>query len=176
MKSFFRLLVLAAVAGILSCSRGNTQTEVDQVEDVKITRSVVTDADASKCTAKITLDGMSCAKACGGKIKKCLKNIDGIKTADIHFDPERKTRNFATIEFDQKVVTEKEMIAAIEKLNNGQYKVKSVEIVVSEVSYEKIDKEEDKKGDKITSKVTALNNISIAIPSIFGIVAKVIQQ
>lgn len=161
---------------VYACS---TQPSEQVAENaVPVTRSVVKDAKEPKCTAKIAVDGMSCSKMCTGSIAGCLKKMDGVKTTEVYFDPERKAGDFATVEFDEKKVTEKEMIAAIEKLNDGQYKVKSVEIVVSEVSYEKIEekshkKEEPKSG---SSKVTALNNITIAVPSIFKIVEKVVAM
>ncbi len=170
------LLITVAFAAVYACSTEPAK-QVSQEGDVKITRSVIADAPEAKCTAKIAVDGMSCSQMCTGAIKGCLKEIDGVKVADVYFDPERKAGDYATIEFDEKKITEKEMIAAIEKLNDGQYKVKSVEIVVSEVSYEKIEDKEDKKDDTKSgsSKVTALNNITVAIPSIFAILNKVVQ-
>ena len=117
---------------------------------------------------------MSCEKMCGGMIKKCLKGIDGIKNANIDFDPERQA-DFATVEFEPKKVTEKEMIAAIQKLNNGAYKVQSIEIITSEITYEKledgsIEKTKKEKGPK----VTALHTPSFQVPNIFGVLAKLV--
>lgn len=176
MKSLKSLVIIGIAAlAAAACSSSSSSREVKKVEGVTVTRSVVKDAAEDKCTAKIAVDGMSCAKMCGGSIKKCLKSIDGIRSAEIDF-AENQDPDFATVEFDNKVVTEKEMITAIEKLNNGQYKVRSVEIVVSEVSYEKIDKSVDKKDEKPTSgKVTAFNTISIVIPNVFEILSAVIQ-
>ncbi len=171
------LLLLLVVAVINGCS-GSSETETSVADGVKITRSVIKDADQEKCTAKIAVSGMSCSKMCTGAIRGCLKEMNGVKVTDIYFDPERKAGDFAKVEFDQNKVTEKEMIAAIEKLNNGQYKVKSVEIVVSEVSYEKID-DTDKKDEVKTlpaAKVTAFNNIKISIPGIFAVMARVIAE
>lgn len=170
-----KILLLAALsAGVYACS-SSTEQQVTDANGVKITRSVVKDADEAKCTAKIAVDGMSCSKMCTGAIAGCLKKMDGVKVADVYFDEARKTDDFATVEFDDQKVTEKEMIAAIEKLNDGQYKVKSVEIVVSEVSYEKIEDKNEKKDEPVKSgsgKVTALNNICVAIPSVFSLLKR----
>lgn len=165
------------VIGISSCST-NASEEVVVNDGVKITRSVIKDADEAKCTAKIAVDGMSCSKMCTGAIASCLKKMEGVKVNKIYFDPERKAADFADVEFDQHKISEKEMIAAIEKLNNGQYKVKSVEIVVSEVSYEKIDdsgKKEEVRSSP-AAKVTAFNNIQISVPGIFAILGTVLSN
>lgn len=166
------IMITMVFAAVYACSTQPSEPVADN--NVPVTRSVLKDAKEPKCTAKIAVEGMSCSKMCTGTIAGCLKKMDGVKSTEVYFDPERKTGDFATVEFDDKKVTEKEMIAAIEKLNDGQYKVKSVEIVVSEVSYEKIEEKSDKKEEQKSgsSKVTALNNISISVPSIFKIVEK----
>lgn len=172
-----KIIILSSIVlSVFGCSN-QPNGQITEESGVKVTRSVVKGADEAKCTAKIAVDGMSCSKMCTGAIAGCLKKIDGVKVADIYFDPERKAGDFATIEFDDKKVTEKEMIAAIEKLNDGQYKVKSVEIVISEVSYEKIDDKSDKKEDPKSGavKVTAFNTITVAIPSLVAVIARVIQ-
>ncbi|MES2629752.1 MAG: heavy-metal-associated domain-containing protein [Bacteroidota bacterium] len=176
MNKFGIFLICTVIAVVSACSGAKTEEVADS--HVKVTRAVVKDANVQKCTAKIAVDGMSCSKMCTGAIEGCLKKIDGVKVTRVYFDPERKADDFAAIEFDDKKVTEKEMIAAIEKLNDGQYKVKSVEIVVSEVSYEKIDDKSDKKDETkpaASGKVTALNTITMAVPGIFAIVKRMIR-
>jgi len=168
---------MLVVALVWACS-GSESKEVAVSNGVKITRSVIKDADQAKCTAKIALDGMSCSKMCTGAIAGCLKNMNGVKVTNIYFDPERKSGDFAKVEYDENKITEKEMIAAIERLNNGQYKVKSVEIVVSEISYEKIEDSEKKEEVKTSpaAKVTAFNRVKIAIPGIFAVMARVLVE
>jgi len=147
------LLLLTLLAVVVYACSTNGSDQVSDANGVKVTRSVVQDADEAKCTAKIAVDGMSCSKMCTGAIAGCLKKMEGVKATEIYFDPERKAEDFATIEYDEKKITEKEMIAAIEKLNDGQYKVKSVEIIV-----------------------TAFNNIgNIAIPGILAVLETIIQ-
>ncbi len=176
MKSFSKIVVIGFAVLVSACSSSSTEKTVAEDNGITITKTVVKDAPESKCTAKIAVDGMSCSVMCAGAIKGTLKKMDGVQVADVYFDPERKKSDFATIEFDNKKVTEKEMIAAIEKLNDGQYKVKSVEIVISEVSYQKIDEKLEKKDEKSPApKVTAFNTISIVMPSIFAILDKVIR-
>jgi len=180
MKAFQYLAYILAFSVLAACSSTSEQSkETADANGVKITRTVVKDANEAKCTAKIAVQGMSCAMACGGSIKNCLKGIDGVQKADVFFDPERKTDDVATVEFDNKVVTEKEMIAAIQKLNDGQYKVKSVEIVVSEVSYEKIKKDDSKKDDEVikggNGKVVALKQITVAIPVVFDVLKRIVR-
>jgi copper chaperone CopZ len=112
---------------------------------------------------------------CTGAIKKSLASLDGVKNTAVYFDPERKNQDYATLEFDQQSVTEKELIAAIEKLNDGQYKVKSVEIVINEVSFEKIDDKADKKEIKTTGKISAIPSIRIAVPSIMALLGRMLK-
>lgn len=171
---FFAFVFLASTMMFCSSEPVATQTEENQEDKIAITQTVVK-GDVEKTTAKIALKGMSCEKMCGSMIKKCLKGIDGITDANIDFDPQRQD-DFATVEFEPKKVTEKEMIAAIQKLNNGAYKVQSIEIITSEVTYEKLETEEplDKTKKEKGAKVTAFHTPSFQVPNIFGVLAKFI--
>ncbi|MGB0166486.1 MAG: hypothetical protein ACPF8V_06485, partial [Luteibaculum sp.] len=71
--------------------------------------------------------------------------------------------------------TEKELIAAIEKLNDGQYKVNSVEIVVTETSFEEIKEEEGslkKAEEQVLDKKIALP----ALPNIFEVINRALLR
>lgn len=173
MKPIKIFLFIAAVTLAFSCS----SEEKKELAGVKVSRSVVKNCAEEKCTAKIALDGMSCGQMCPKAINGCLAKIEGIKTSNVYFDPERKKDDFATIVYDEKKVTEKELIAAIEKLNDGQYKVKSVEIVVSEVSYEKLEDPKEKKEEikAGSGKVATISNIVMAVPSVLAIVKRLIH-
>lgn len=170
MKYLFSIIALAA---LVACS---SQPEaVEHHGEVPVTRKVVENADVKKCTAKLAVEGMSCAMMCGNMIKKSLSGVNGVKTANIDFKHENKV-DFAEVEFDEEVVTEKELVAAIEKLNDGQYKVKSVEITVSKTSYEKIDGEDEESDADDDGKITAFNQINeIHIPNVFDVFRIIIQ-
>ncbi len=171
-------LSVVSLAGLFTfcSSEQSANNTAEEAKEITITETTV-EGNEEKTTAKIALNGMSCEKMCGSMIKKCLRDIDGVKAADIDFDPVREG-DFATVEFEPKKVTEKEMIAAIQKLNNGAYKVQSIEIVTTEVTYEKLDnnqekEEESPKTDK-GAKVSALHLPSFQVPNVFGVLTKIL--
>ena len=168
MKKIFFLF--ACIGLLMACS--DSGVNEDAVDDVQVTRTVVDNADAPACKAKLAVEGMSCAVMCGGLIKKSLKSLHGVEIANVDFDKDQSV-DFAEVEYDENLVTEKELIAAIQKLNNGQYKVKSVEIVVSKTSYKKTDAEEDKDDENKVSAFQQLDNVSI--PNIFDVFRVIIQ-
>jgi copper chaperone CopZ len=170
MKTLSRFSLASIVAVLMACSGSQPSEEISS--EVEITK-VVRKGEIGKAIARIGIKGMSCEMACGGAIKKCLKNIEGITTTDIEFDHSNET-NLAEVTFDEKTVSEKEMIAAIEKLHDGQYKVKSVELVISETSYEKIEEDEEEDGKPL--EVSALPNAPrIVIPTIFSAISALVE-
>lgn len=175
MKTLRYQMVIGFVALALTWACSSNPAPTADQSDVKITRTVNKAASEPGCQAKIVVDGMSCSQMCTGAIKKSLASLDGVKNTAVYFDPERKNQDYATLEFDQQSVTEKELIAAIEKLNDGQYKVKSVEIVINEVSFEKIDDKADKKEIKTTGKISAIPAIRIAVPSIMALLGRMLK-
>ena len=169
-----RNLVFLSSLTILLFACSSNHLEQQKTENIEVSKKVVKGTEA-KATAKIGINGMSCEMMCGGAIKKCLKGIKGVKDATIDFDQNNPV-DVAEVDFDDSQVSEKELIAAIEKLNDGQYKVKSVELVITETSFEKIEDEKNKDPDlkKKPLEVSFFEQpVQFELPSIFSVAAKI---
>jgi len=170
--SAMKQFVFISMVSILAVGCSNNHLEENVQEPIAVSKTVVKGVEA-KATAKIGINGMSCEMMCGGAIKKCLKGIKGVKETIIHFD-QNETVDVAEVDFDNNQVSEKELIAAIEMLNDGKYKVKSVELVITETSYEKIEKEgENPELKKKPVEVSFFETSRFELPSIFSVAAKI---
>ena|SRR6218665_3049802 len=73
-------------------------------------------------TSKMSVEvsGMSCVHACGGAIRMELKDTKAVDRVSFDFEDGRKT-NTCFITFDEKKISEKEIISIIKKINNKQF-------------------------------------------------------
>lgn len=136
-----------------------------------VERKVVkaTSGENAKTTAKIGVKGMSCGIACVKKIESTLGKMEGVKLAKVDFKSDESV-DFANVEYDESKITEEEMVAAIEKLSNGQYKVNSIEITTSTVEYQKIEDPIKENPEKI-NKPSAYNySLGIKVPNLLNLV------
>lgn len=121
-----RFLLPLAAAFLFSCSQPAPVPDIVSniertVEEVAISSGVpVTMADLS-------IEGMSCEMMCGGSIKKALAQLPGVAGTEITFI-EGEERDHAVVTYDESKVSDADMVAAIQKLHDGQYKVLAVKI------------------------------------------------
>lgn len=121
-KILFFILAFVGMQVYYSCSSGGKDTTVATAE------------------MKVTIEGMTCAEGCAKTIEKKVGELAGVTYSSVNFDD--KT---ALFKFDETKTTEKDILAAIAELNEGQYKVNNVEI--------KIQKKASEEGD---TKVNAI--------------------
>jgi len=143
-KSYKNLAVLTAATLVLFMSGCSTSTDSNTVVENEAEVTFVEEtADMEKYVASLSIDGMACEMACGSKISGTLADLTGVKNTSIEFNGAEED-NFAVVEFDASQISEKEMISAVEGLNNGHYSVKAVKIT----HFKKNEKElkEDKVG------------------------------
>lgn len=90
-----------------SCSNNNTKSEV-----------AVEIAPENVLVADYEIEGMVCAMGCAKTIQDELTGMNGISACNVNFE-----EGSAHIEFDKTQLTEKDIIAKIEGMAKGQYKV-----------------------------------------------------
>ncbi len=112
-KVLFFVLAFVGMQVYYSCSSGGKGTVVANAE------------------MNITLDGMTCAEGCAKTIQKTVAGLAGVSSSSVNF--EEKT---ATFKFDETKITEKDILAAIAALNEGQYKVGNVEVKIEKKATE----------------------------------------
>lgn len=76
-------------------------------------------------TLSVEISGMTCEHGCGGSIRSALKETGGVAQVSFDFKENRETNN-ANIKFDDKKISQDELIAVIEKIHDGQYKTGKV--------------------------------------------------
>ena len=101
-----------------SCS----EKKVEQAIEIAITKKTI-EGDTTQSLAILNIEGMTCEVGCGGFISKKLSVMTGVLSAEVVFE-----ENKAKVKYDDLKISEKEIIAEIQKLNEGQYKVTKVEI------------------------------------------------
>lgn len=104
-KILFFVLAFVGMQVYYSCSSGEKS-------------NVVANAEMS-----LTIEGMSCAEGCAKTIEKTVGELAGVTYSSVNF--EDKTASF---KFDETKTSEKDILAAIAAINEGQYKVNNVEV------------------------------------------------
>ena len=71
------------------------------------------------------IEGMMCGAMCVVKVEEAVSKLDGFKAVKFDFDEDRK-EDYAIITFDNAVLSQKDLITAIEGSSHGTYKVNTV--------------------------------------------------
>jgi copper chaperone CopZ len=154
---FKPILCLALISSLLFSSCGETKKEEEKKEETSSFRS----SDEKKITpnmlADISITGMVSEVKCVGSMKKLLSAMVGVTEIEIDFS-NSKNVNHAKVKFDNKIVNDKQMVKAIEKLNDGAYKVGNVDL-------RKID---EKSGKEVTF-ITPSGSAGFALPNILDV-------
>ena len=104
-----------------------TVTGCNSCSDVEITEATI-HGSLEHSVAQISVEGMMCEIACGGKIRKELMEVPGTANAAIDFRVDRAV-NFAEVEFDPSRTSVEELVEAIREIADGKlYAVRSVDI------------------------------------------------
>lgn len=122
MPSYLVLVVFFSI----SCG-GEKQSSNSALSEIPITRKSV-QSEMIRTVANLSIDGMTCAAGCGGKIQQELRNMQGVEDTQLDF-VENRPVNTVTVQFNPAMIDEKKMIDKIASLNDGQYHVKAVEII-----------------------------------------------
>ena len=127
MKSLTLLPLLAAVSLFMACSGTDAGQEMAAAAVQRVVNEVPITSGTPVTMADLSIDGMSCEMMCGGSIKKALAQLPGVSATEISFI-EGETVDHAIVTYDESQVTDAQMVEAIQKLHDGQYKVMAVTI------------------------------------------------
>lgn len=115
---------------LIGCSQGTPAPDALAAIAPEVARTVIEvpiSSGAPVTLADISITGMSCEMMCGGSIKKALAQLPGIAGTEIKF-VEGDEQDHAIVTYDESKVTDAQMVEAIQKLHDGQYKVMAVSI------------------------------------------------
>lgn len=172
MKQSHFLILLFAI--LVACS-GTPTEHATQAVAASVERTVeeVPVAGVAPTTlADLSIDGMSCEMMCGGSIKKALAKLPGVHSTEIRF-VEGDERDHAVVDFDAAQVSDAQMIEAIQKLHDGQYKVVAVKIT-KQIPTAGSGKASAAKEDE-PQRVSVLNPADLVVPGILAVIAHVLR-
>ena len=108
------LIFFLSVVLLVSCqNQNNSAVAVERIQE---------QGEVAKLTAKLSIDGMTCAHGCGGKIQKELEKMPGVVTTQLDFVEERKV-NVVTAEFQADKISVEKMMECVNGIADGKYKV-----------------------------------------------------
>lgn len=148
-----------------SCGGNNDSTTEKTDENLEITYTDAVAHDGEKYVASLAIEGMSCEMMCGGKISKTLAALNGVSDTEIEFT-EMGEESFANVEYDANVISEKEMIDAVNSIADGIYKVKAVKVTHYKVAASK-DLKDDKQANSYNPEVR------YKLPNVFSVLARI---
>lgn len=128
MKKVLFLTMLTTL--LFSCNQGNEKakeaTKTLTATEKNIQEQKALDAHKSVVPTKVmtaTVSGMTCEMGCGSTIRKALYLNGGVSKVEYDNFDETKTDNVIKVYFDDHAVSEKDLIAAVGKINDGQYQI-----------------------------------------------------
>ena len=108
---------------LIGCGQSNSseyKEEVLAVADTKV---------------EMIIDGMSCQVGCADYIDEELEKVSGVVSADVSFE-----NKLASITYDNSLISEHDIISAINSLKDSAYSVASVDVeILKTVEKKKID-------------------------------------
>lgn len=123
------ILVFSFAVLWMACNESNqTDTSASSV----VVEQIQEKGTMAKTVAKLSIEGMTCAHGCGGKIQKELEELDGVKATDLDFVEERKV-NVVSVEFDAAQLDENKMMGLVNGLADGKYKVVAAQRVTTTI-------------------------------------------
>ncbi len=99
----------------------------DKKEETSQKKSSTNSEINANSLAYISISGIVNEVKCVSSIKKLLSAMVGVTEIELNFNAQNNI-NHAMIKYDNHVINDQQMVIAIEKLNNGAYKVGDVEI------------------------------------------------
>ena len=92
---------------------------------ISILSSTLSFAQDKIISENYAIDGMMCGVMCVVKVEEAVSNLDGFQSVKFDFNQDRK-EDYAIITFDNTVLSQKELINAIQGSSHGTYKVNAV--------------------------------------------------
>ncbi len=151
-----RLLTFTLLLSLFSCSDSSLKNK-DKKEQVAISNE----------TLVTEVEGMVCSMGCGGSIRKELKSTGAVSRVEVDFD-EEKEKQTVKITYDNRLISKKEIVERIEKLNKGQF---SVSVIGSTF----VENSNSEKSSSVEPKVN-VSETSFEVPSLLDILSSIVVQ
>ena len=151
-----RIFAFALLLSVFSCSDSTLKNENKKDQIAVSNETLVTE-----------VEGMVCSMGCGGSIRKELKSTGAVSRVEVDFD-EEKEKQTVKITYDNRLISKKEIVEKIEKLNKGQF---SVSVIGSAF----IESSDSRKSSSEEPKVN-VSETSFEVPSLLDILSSIVVQ
>ena len=151
-----RLFTLVLLVSLFSCADSTIKSNHKKEQVAVSNETLVTE-----------VEGMVCSMGCGGSIRKELKSTGAVSRVEVDFD-EEKEKQTVKITYDNRLISKKEIVERIEKLNKGQF---SVSVIGSAF----IESSDSRKSSSEEPKVN-VSETSFEVPSLLDILSSIVVQ
>lgn len=142
------LLLATSFIVVVSCSESSSDSTEETTTEISVENVIVSD---------YSIDGMVCAMGCAKTIQDELAETNGVAACEVDFESGK-----AHVEYDKTQLSENDIIALIEGMADGQYKVSEWK--------EEVEKEiEVEEGGETEESLTEVSLPSFEIPNLFSL-------
>ena len=122
-----KIINLLCIVALAACGEAAVPVADTKADPVRAVNEVLISSGTPVTMADLSIDGMTCAMGCGNTIKSALVKLPGVSGAEVGFT-EAGVTNHVVVTYDPGMVSDADMVMAVQGLNNGDYKVVAVGI------------------------------------------------
>jgi copper chaperone CopZ len=138
LKSLLIVLGISFTFALTSCDSGageegeeeSTEETTDEEASAEESSEEAVPTFTANAKVDMNIEGMMCSMGCKGAIEECLNGKEGVSIAAVNFE-----EGTAHVEYDNTLISEDEILEAVNALNEGAYdavKVDATEEVAEE--------------------------------------------
>ncbi|MBK8500469.1 MAG: heavy-metal-associated domain-containing protein [Flavobacteriales bacterium] len=157
---------------LLGCSRTSPVADAVVPGVDRVVKEVAITSGEPVTTADLSIDGMSCEMMCGGAIKKALASL-GVTGTEIKMSV-TEGPDHAIVTYDDSKVSDAQLVEAIQKLYDGQYKVLAITIT-KEVKGSTTSNSEAQKEQR-DGEVSVVVPKELVVPSILALLSRILGE
>lgn len=172
---FKKIISIAFLAGFIITSCSDKSEKKEGTDEEKSKEAVIIKAPQAtdvipNMLADVSLSGVVCEIRCVESVKSLLSNMIGVTEIEINYNSDGKL-NHATLKFDDKKISDEQMLTALENFNNGAFKVDKIDIKKLD---EKTTKKKSKEDKDLTKIYPSSGSSDFALPSILDVFSTVL--
>lgn len=173
---FKKIISITFIASfiITSCADKSEKKEGGDDEKSKEESVIIKSPQATdiipNMLADISLSGVVCEIKCVESVKTLLSNMIGVTEIEIDYNADGQL-NHATLKFDDKKISDEQMVSALENFKNGAFKVEKIDIKKLD---EKTARKKSKEEKDLTKSYSSSGSSDFALPSILDVFSTVL--
>ncbi len=168
-----KTFALGSLLITFGCGQAPEQTAQVASGIARTVNEVVISEGTPVATADLKIEGMSCEMMCGGAIKKALAALPGIADTEIKFHA--ADGDHAIVTYDASKVNDTQMVEAVQKINDGAYRVLAIGITKQVKGTANItsDPAPTKAADKNAEVSASVQDL--IVPGLLGLLSRIVH-